>query len=166
MVPVLRQRSTSEVQRGDPHTSSSVGLAFPRSHLVLELVVLVVLVVMDVRRLEETRQFWDPICLAIWVMVAAFQQVGKVSLSLSLTMVAQSGTSHILSRRVPGQPKVQQSWNMLWDVMHQDESRIGHDAFHPPAGIEAAALPAGMPREGTHCICQRCRVSFWVLRRG
>lgn len=73
MVPVLQLQSTGEVQRGDLHTSSSVGLAFPRSHLVLEMVVPVVLVVMDVRRLEETRRFWDPICLAIWVMVAAFQ---------------------------------------------------------------------------------------------
>lgn len=43
------------MQRGDLHTSSSVGLAFPRGHLVLELVVLVVLVVMDVRRLEERK---------------------------------------------------------------------------------------------------------------
>lgn len=39
---------------------------------------------------------------------------------------------------------------MLGDVLHQHERRIGHDAFHPPVGIEAAALPAGMPREGTN----------------
>ncbi len=83
-------------------------------------------------------------------------------------------------RRVPGQPKVQQSWNMLGDVLHLDES-IGHDgvtlkrwywwpaAFHPPVGIEAAALPAGMPREGKIASVKvqgtsETGFSFWVLR--
>ena len=70
---------------------------------------------------------------------------------------------------------------MLGDVLHQDESRIGHDgvtlkrwywwpaAFHPPVGIEAAALPAGMPREGKIASVKvqgtsETGFSFWVLR--